>query len=191
MKFEILKANISQLIKERNTSLIVSLLMGVSNIALLSAYLFKNERVILVPPHIKNTFWVEEGRISMEYLEQMSLFMSTLLLDISPSSCAYKRDIILRYATPESYSELKKKLIDDEERYRELQLSTTFKPQEVISDPKTLEVVLKGQLSSFVAGQKIRESQETLTLQFNLRGGKIMLQTFKGGKSSMGDSHAP
>lgn len=190
MRFEILKANISQLIKERNTSLILSLLMGVSNIALLSAYLFKDERIILVPPNIKNTFWVEEGRISREYLEEMSLFMSTLLLDNSPSSYAYKRDVILRYATPEAYSDLKKKLIDDEERYRDLQLSTTFKPQEVISDSKTLEVILKGQLSSFVAGQKINDIQETLTLQFNLRGGKIMLQTFKGGKSSMRDSHA-
>lgn len=183
MKFDILQENITKLLAQRNTVLILSVVMVLSNVILVTAYVLKGERIVLVPPQIKKTFWVEEGNVSKEYLEEMALFLSQLFLDNSPSSCAYKRDVILRYATPESYSALKKRLLKEEETYKELQLTTHFKPLEIKTNPKTLNAQLIGHLTSFVAGQKVRESQEHLTLQFVLRGGKLMLESFKGGQS--------
>lgn len=181
MNLKIRQHKLSELLAQRNTVLIVAFCMALSNIILVSAYVCKRARIILVPPQIKKTFWVEEGRVSKEYLEEMTLYISQLLLDNSPASFSYKREIILRYATPESYSELKKQLLKEEKTHQELQLSTHFKPLEIVASPETLEVKLKGYFTSFVAGQKVHDSQEQLTLQFTLRGGKLMLKSLKGG----------
>ena len=183
MNLDIFKDNVARLWAQRNTVLILSVFLALSNVILSLAYVIKAERVVLVPPHIHKTFWVEEGRVSKEYLEEMALFMSQLLLDNSPSSYAYKRDILLRYTTPESYSSLKKQLFKEEKTYQELQLSTHFKPLEISASPETLDVKLTGNFVSFVAGQKVDEYQDLLLLHFVLRGGKLMLESFKGGLS--------
>jgi len=181
MRLDILQEKVTKRLAQRDTVLILSVIMALSNVILITAYVLKGERIVLVPPQIKNTFWVEEGSVSKEYLEEMTLFISQLLLDNSPSSCAYKRDIILRYATPEAYSALKKRLLKEEETYKELQLTTHFKPLEINASPETLNVQLTGYLTSFVSGQKVRESQEKLSLKFVLRGGKLMLESLTGG----------
>ena len=150
---------------------------------LTTALFLKNERTILVPPHITKTLWVEGGTVSKEYLEEMGLYISKLLLDLSPTGFSYNHETLLKYAAPEAYGALKKQLMEDGEHYTKLQLSTHFKPTEVKANPNKLHVEVKGTLSSYVAGKEIRSSLETLSLQFSLRGAGLLLEKVTGGLS--------
>jgi conjugal transfer pilus assembly protein TraE len=183
MKADFLHHNILKVISQRNAWIGVSALMAMSNILLSTALFLKNERTILVPPHITKTLWVEGGAVSKEYLEEMGLYVSKLLLDLSPLSFVYNHETLLRYTTPEAYGALKKQLMDDGEHYTKLQLSTHFKPTEVKANPSKLKVEVRGTLTSYVAGKEVRSSLETVSLQFTLRGAGLLLEKVTGGIS--------
>lgn len=181
MKIEFLQHNITRLLCQRNGLLVVIGLMAVSHVILGTVIAFKSERIILVPPQIKRSFWVEGKKFSKEYLEEMGVYLSKLLLDLSPSSFSYNHETLLKYATPEAYGALKKQLLRDGEYYTSLQLSTHFQPAQVTANAETLEVEVKGTLISYVAGKQIRNSQETLSLKFTARGGGLLLERVSGG----------
>jgi conjugal transfer pilus assembly protein TraE len=181
MKADFLHHNIIKFISQRNAWIGISSLMAMSTIILSTALFLKNERTILVPPHITKTLWVEGGTVSKEYLEEMGIYMSKLLLDLSPTSFAYNHETLLKYATPEAYGALKKQLMDDGEKYTKLQLSTHFKPTEVTANPSKFQVEVKGNLTSYVAGKEVRASLETVSLQFSLRGAGLLLERVTGG----------
>lgn len=149
---------------------------------LLSIIVFgKREQVILVPPHHSKSFRVQGSDISQEYLEEMGVYMSKLLLDLSPATFTYNHEVLLKYVTPESYGTLKKKLLKDGEQYTKLQLSTNFKPSQITANPKTLQVDVIGTLTSYVAGKEVESSQELVTLEFTQRGSGLLLKRVKGG----------
>ena len=183
MKADFLHHNILKLISQRNVWIGISALMAMSNILLSTGLFFKKERTILVPPHITKTLWVEGGIVSKEYLEEMGLYMSKLLLDLSPTSFPYNHETLLKYATPEAYGALKKQLMDDGEEYTKLQLSTHFKPSEVSANPSKLHVEVKGTLTSYVAGKEMSALPETVSMQFSLRGAGLLLEKVTGGIS--------
>lgn len=176
MNTEFLRRNILKLISQRNGWIGIATLTAMSTVLLSTALFFKNERTILVPPHISKTLWVEGGSVSKEYLEEMGMYISKLLLDLTPTSFTYNHETLLKYATPEAYGALKKQFIDDGEEYTKLQLSTHFKPTEVIAHPKKLHVRVKGNLTSYVAGKQMDSSLETVFLQFSLRGAGLLLE---------------
>lgn len=182
MRLDFLQHNIPKLLSQRNGLLVVVGILALSSVILSAGYLYKSEKIILVPPHIKKTLWVQGGEVSQEYLEEMGLYVAKLLLDLSPGSFSYNHDILLKYATPESYGSFKRQLMEDGEQYVKFQLSTNFKPMEVVAHPQTLEVEVKGTLASFVAGKHIRDSQETLFLKFSLRGDGLLLERASGGR---------
>ena len=181
MRADFLHYNILKIISQRNAWISFSALMAMSNIVLSIALFLKHERIILVPPHIAKTLWVEGGTVSKEYLEEMGLYMSKLLLDLSPTNFPYNHETLLKYATPEAYGALKKQLLEDGDTYTKLQLSTHFKPTEVTASPGKLHVEVKGNLTSYVAGKEIRSSLETVSLQFSLRGAGLLLEKVTGG----------
>jgi len=181
MKLEFLHQNITRLLSERNAFWAVIGFLALSNIILGVCILSKSARTILVPPHVTKTMWVEGGEVSKEYMEEMGLHMSKLLLDVSPTSFPYNHEILLKYATPEAHGVLKKQLIKDGEQYTKLQLSTHFKPSQITANTQTLEVEVKGTLTSYVAGKQVRDSQETLILKFIHRGSGILLESVSGG----------
>ena len=183
MKLEFMRISASEFYSQRNAALVAAGIMALSNLVLVTAYIFKGERTILVPPQLTRSFWFEGGDVSREYLEEMGLFISTLLLDMSPSSAPFKHQAILKYALPESYGSLKKKLLKDEEYYKELQLSTTFKPAQVIADPQNMTVTIKGYLASYMGNDKIQNEEINLQLKFALRGAGLLLEEVKGGPS--------
>ncbi len=181
MKLDFLRYTITTLLSQRKLLMMGCGLLLASTCLLSLAVLFKHERILVVPPHIQRNFWVEGKTFSKEYLEEMGVYLSKLFLDLSPSSLHYNHETLLKYATPEAYGALKKQLLKEEEHYQSLQLSTHFKPIEVIADPETLEVNVKGVLTSYIAGKQVSAIPETLSLHFTERGRGLLLERVLGG----------
>ncbi len=55
------------------------------------------EKTVIVPPTIERPFWVKGAETSAEYLEEMSRYLSTLVLNVTPKSIDANIDIFLRY----------------------------------------------------------------------------------------------
>lgn len=177
MNFDFFQENILDLRIQRNGLAILASLLLVNNLILSGAVFYKRERTILVPPRISKPFWVQGNVVSKEYLTEMGAYISKLFLDLSPSSIPYNHSLLLTYATPEAYGALKKQLIKEADEYTKLQLSTHFKPSEITPNPETLNVTIKGTMSSYVGGKHIRDSQETVVIRFTQRDAGLLLES--------------
>lgn len=184
MKLDFFQENILDLRVQRNILGLLSGSLVLITIVLSIVVFYKRERVILVPPRITKQLWVQGNQVSKEYLTEMGAYFSKLFLDLSPSTASYNHGTLLTYATPEAYGSLKKQFLKEGEEYSKLQLSTHFKPTEVLANPETLEVTIKGSMSSYVAGKHIRDSQETVAIQFTHRDAGLLLERVTGGLSS-------
>lgn len=142
------------------------------------ALIFKRETVIIMPPEISQSFWIEKGRASAAYLEEMSVFLVNLILDNSPSSAAYQRDVILRYVLPESYGAFKSQLITDENRLKKENLSTSFKPVSIKVSRRQNLVHLTGDLFGFIGDKRIFQTRKCYALQLTFSYGRLFIKSF-------------
>ena len=94
----------------RATTFLVVLLVGSMLVNLVLAVfavrLSGHERVVVVPPTIHKTFWVESDRVSSEYLEQMGYFLMQLTLNVTPQSVDHQAKVLLQYAAPAQFQGL-------------------------------------------------------------------------------------
>lgn len=177
MEINYLQQNITKLLQQRNVIAVISGIQTLAMSVLIIALAFKSERTILMPPEIKKPMRFQGTQVPKEYLEELGIYFSKLLLDITPSSFPHNHEQILKYTSPEAYGELKKQLMNDGEQYTKLQLSTHFYPTQVTVYSKTFEVEVKGMLINYIAGNKVKESQETVKLKFNNNGAGILLNS--------------
>ena len=168
--------NVNQLSSQLNAWIRIAVLMGVSTLILSVCVFYKTEKVILVPPHITKSFWIRGDEVSKSYLEEMGVYMTKLLLDLSPSNLDHNHRVLLRYATPEAHGKLEKQFFEEAQEYKGLQLTTHFKPVSVTANPQKLEVEVKGTLTSFVASKEVKSTQEILCLKFTHRGNGLLLE---------------
>ena len=107
MKERLFHSRVGELLKQRNLLLTFSTGLLVSNIVLGIVVSLSDQRIIVMPADLKSEVWLEKGRVSNSYVEEMAIFFCHLILTVSPQSASFQRDILLRYAPPESYGELR------------------------------------------------------------------------------------
>ena len=136
MKLDWLRADIAS--ARRASALLVLLLVGsmLANVTLaaFAMHMAGRERVVVVPPSINKTFWVESERVSAEYLEQMAYFLLQLTLNVTPQSIDHQSRVLLQYAAPASYGELRSVLATAAERVKRDGASTVFSAQDLAVD---------------------------------------------------------
>ncbi len=138
-----------------------------------------NERTVVVPPSIDKSFWVTKDRVSKEYLEQMGAFVGWLILDVSPDSIDWKKDILLSYVTPEQSGAMKTRQDLEAERLKRMNASTFFAPKQLVPNEDNQSVVLVGRLRTQVNGQDTTTDTKSYLAEFAYLGGRVHLKTFK------------
>ncbi len=138
-----------------------------------------SERTVVVPPSIDKSFWVTKDRVSKEYLEQMGAFVGWLILDVSPESIDWKKDILLSFVPPDQSGAMKTRQDLEAERLKRMNASTFFAPKQLIPNEDNQSVVLVGRLRTQVNGQDTTTDTKSYLAQFAYTGGRVHLNTFK------------
>ena len=167
----------------RASVLLLGLLIGSMLINLvLAAFAFRlsnHQRVVMVPPSLHKTFWVEEERVSAEYLEQMGYFLMQLTLNVTPQSVDHQSKVLLQYAAPAAYGELRATLFSAAERLKRDGAATVFSARDLTVDEKALRVGLRGQLTTFVSDRRVSEVLKGYAIEFQYTAGRIFLKAFR------------
>ncbi len=179
MKWALHQARFKDLFHQRNLFLGLSSVLLVVNVIQAMALFFKSDHVVLLPPEVHHGFWVERGQVSAGYLEEMSAFFTHLVLDASPKSAAYQRDLLLRYTLPEHYGVLRAQLASDEARLLKENATTSFHISEMRVFPETMTVEVWGDLTTFVGSKHISNKRQGYVLRFELRQGRLFLTSFQ------------
>jgi conjugal transfer pilus assembly protein TraE len=181
MRLDWLRAD--QASAHRATALL-AILLAVSMLAtlLLAAHTLRQagrERVVVVPPAIHKTFWVEAERASPEYLEQMGYFLAQLTLNVTPQNVEHQSRLLLQYAAPASWGELRTAMAANAERIKRDGAATVFSPQDLQVDERTQRVGLRGLLTTFISDRRVSEVSKGYAIELQYAGGRILLKTFR------------
>jgi conjugal transfer pilus assembly protein TraE len=170
-----------------------NLLGGLSLILLLIVLLqtgllfFKSHRTLILPPETKQSYWIEGNRFAPAYLEEMALYFTHLLLDITEANVLYQGEVLLRHVEPQAYGTFKQKLFTDEKRLKKDHLSLHFVPLECEVSPTSLSVLVTGDLIGYVGTKKISQHRETYQISFSQVKGRLFLKSFHVVKTDQPD----
>lgn len=175
MRRDLFEQNLGFLRFQRNIFAVLTLMLATSLI-ILSLFLFsKRERVVVVPPTVEKSFWIDQHGVSASYLEQYGYFLAQLLLCKSGSSAATQREVLLRHADPEYLPVLRKKLLDEEELLKKQSTSYVFYPRSVETNRERGEVRIEGDRLLFVSDKRVSSQPESYLLRFRYTGSRLLL----------------
>ncbi|HCY63217.1 MAG TPA: type IV conjugative transfer system protein TraE [Oxalobacteraceae bacterium] len=137
------------------------------------------ERTIVVPPTIDKSFWVTRDRVSRDYLEQMGSFVAWLILDVTPASIDWKKNILLNYVAPDQHGTMQSRQDIEAERLRRINASTFFLPQQLVPNEDKQTVAIRGRLRTQVNGQETATETKAYLAEFHYAGGRMHLKSFK------------
>ena len=167
----------------RATTFLVVLLVGSMLVTLVLALftmrLAGHQRIVVVPPNIHKTFWVESDQVSSEYLEQMGYFLMQLTLNVTPQSVDHQAKVLLQYAAPASFGELRTALLAAAERLKRDGASTIFSARDVLVDERALKVGVRGQLTTFISDRRVSDVSKGYAIELQYSGGRIFLKAFR------------
>ena len=178
MRLNINTQKLHVLLQERNHSLIFGFTMLGINVLLALILFNAKERVIVVPPVLTTSVWTERQTVSQSYLEEMAFFFAKQILDVTPSTASYQREHLLRYVNPSFYQALRKKMLDEEEKYKKDNFCMSFRPLSAIVNVKALQVTITGLSQQYVGNKFVQQTKEVYEMQFSYEAGQLLIKSF-------------
>jgi len=181
MKAALLRSRLQQLIAQRNGYLVLAagLLLLSILLSLMVLRLIGHERVIITPPVVHRTFWVDHSEVSPEYLAEMTTFFAQLRLTVTPSSAPFQHETLLRYTDSAHYGELKNELVAETHHLLQSHISLAFYPTRVEADAKHLQARIEGDLYSSIGNAPAKPIRITYRVTYRYSEGRLLLQTFE------------
>jgi len=130
-------------------------------------------RTVVVPPGVNKTFWVEEGSVSPEYLEQMALFLAQLVYNVTPANAEYNTRLLLNHAAPALYGALRQQGEATARRLRADNATTLFGVRAVTHDAMGPRVALHGVLSTYINEKRVAEQPKVFLFTFSVSAGRL------------------
>jgi len=176
-----LKSRLQKLIAQRNGYLMLAagLLLLSLLLSLMVWRLIGRERVIITPPVVHRTFWVDHDEVSAEYLAEMTTFFAQLRLTVTPSSAPFQHATLLRYTDSAHYGELKNELVAEADHLTQSHISLAFYPVRVETDAKHLQARIEGDLYSTIGNAPATPIRIAYRVMYRYNEGRLLLQTFE------------
>ncbi|WP_462373732.1 type IV conjugative transfer system protein TraE [Turicimonas muris] len=134
-------------------------------------------RVVVLPAEPSKSFWMDDKTVSPEYLEQMSSYLVQLALNNSPETFEHNMTQLLKYADPEKRGDIELMLLKQGRQMKSSNSSTSFIPQSVEVLPRSMKVVVSGNVRQFIGNVLTSTTQKCWTLQFRYAGTRLWVQS--------------
>ncbi len=174
----VLDKKLQQALSQRNAVCVFVLVLLACTMLLSIAILTKSEKTVLVPAGFQKEMEVSGNEISGSYLEEVTTFFVTMLLDVTPSDVDYKFKLMLKHIAPDSYHTLEKHLKEEAEKHKKYNLSTSFVLEEIkiLQDP--LSVLVSGKLTSKFVESGVFEKRVTYRISYKNVRGRLFIKGF-------------
>lgn len=181
MKTLLWQSRLEYLARRRNGYLVLACGSILLNFVLAGVIAFtaNHERIILVPPEIERPLSVTSVRVSPEYLSTMSLFLSDLLLNITPDNAAAQHKLFLDYVDSRFYGGMKSELATEEERLRKEHLTVSFSRSDVQVDTKHLAARISGTVEYRANTTLLSSTRLTYQMTFRWHLGQLRVKSFE------------
>lgn len=135
------------------------------------------EKTIVVPPDLVKPFSIHKNQISPSYIEQMTHYLSQLLLTYHDDNITAQLDSVLRHADPAAYAHLKAEFHAQAERVSRHQIGSVFYPMGI--HIAKLTATINGELVSMIGQKIVSRKQKYYQFQYDYRNGSFYLVKFQ------------
>lgn len=155
--------------------LVLALLLALWN----ALNMFGRDRTIVTPPTIEKSFWVTASTAAPAYVEQMTLWIASLILDVTPENIDYKATLLLQYAHPDAHGKLKERQVLESQRLKRDNAVTYFVLQTIRSHPEKMAALVSGRLHTLINGNHVADQDKNYLVRFRMDGGRAHLVAFQ------------
>lgn len=178
MDISILGNKQKNLLLQRNILAGLCLLTLLGNI-ILAACIYTHERQIyVIPAHFNKEMLLSNKRLSVSYLEEMSVFYLDLLLGLNEGNISYNSSLVLRHIHPSFYNHISKFLEEETKRYHEYRLSTHFKLTKLDIDDQNLVAEASGVLISYYGNSGKSTDKVNYRIEYDYSAGVLTIKNF-------------
>jgi conjugal transfer pilus assembly protein TraE len=135
----------------------------------------KQERTIVVPMQLSQSFWVDEQSVSASYITEMARFIAGSVLTVTPESIKAQETALLRFTHPSHRGQLQQHWQQWLTRIEAEKVSHVFIPHAIEVQPKSLTALVTGELLTFIGEDKLAQIETTYQLTFVYENGRLWL----------------
>jgi len=181
MEYKQAQSLIARLAKQIKLLILMVLVLLLANVLLGSLLWHQSghENIVLIPANLHQKSNITQNSISSSYLEAIASMMVNERLNITPENVRGSNKNLLAYISPRYYAAFKKQLESDAKSISAGKISAAFYPNQILSDPKKLQVVIKGKLKRWVGARLIGQDSKSYQLTFSRSGYLLLLTSFK------------
>lgn len=178
MEISILANKQQNLLLQRNILAGICLLTLLGNIILAGCILNNERQTYIIPAHFNKEMLLSNKRLSVSYLEEISVFYLELLLGLNESNIDYKSSLVLRHIHPSFYKQISQFLEEEKKRYKEYRLSTYFKLTKLNIDDQNLVAEASGVLISYYGNSGKSHDQVSYRIEYDYSAGVVTIKNF-------------
>ena len=147
-------------------------------LVILSISLSHRSMVTLVPMNLNSPIEVSNNSISAEYLSQSALSFINLRLNFDPDTIDKNHQVILKFASTNSYPSLKKSLDTESSLVKEQGITSNFYVSDVHINRKNLSVIVSGRLIRSVSSKTLPSVNTKFQITFENNNGLLSVSKF-------------
>jgi len=160
--------------KQRNLAIAGCMIFALASVATSMVAVSKKDRIITVPTTV-DSYVIEKGRVSDNYLIAMTRDVSNLFLNRHPYDSDYFETNVLRVVHPSTHEEIKKVLANDDENNQYLSGIRNWLPKNIcIMRDKNISEV-SGTVQTYVNGKMVTEKEVKQFFKWQLDGTRLWL----------------
>jgi conjugal transfer pilus assembly protein TraE len=137
------------------------------------------QKVVILPPVVDKRIVISGNEVNDDYIKLFVRYTLGLLLNYSPASFSDQADDCLKFAAPEFYQKLHKKLSTLKETVKKLHISNIFYPGRITiyRDDKKIEVT--GMQRQYAQHAMVEEGAKTYQISYEIIEGRFFLAGIK------------
>lgn len=143
--------------------------------ALLAAKLYtQSNQVVLVPTTVSDGM-VARGTVDKGYIEALALDAVYAMYNITPGTLGYGRSVLERLSSPAERASILEAYDRTSEDITERRISTVFFPRKIEHNFQNYEVVVDGDLATFLETTQVTREDRRILIRFTPQAGSVRL----------------
>ncbi len=156
--------------------------LGLNAILGFSVYsLPKGIKYELVPPGINKSFWVGGDQFDRSHLEEMGLYVTLMMRNVTPKSAKFQGQQLLKIVSPTEYAALSNAIQMNAALIERLNVSTSFMANSFSYDAKfPNRIAMTGVLQTHYSDKTISSTSQVYMVEFQRSAsGRMELKDFR------------
>ena len=153
---------------------VLCVVLVAANFFLAMKLVSQSNQVVLVPTVVRDGM-VARGTVDKGYVEALALDAVYAMYNAAPGSLDYGRQTIERLSSPDQRAKILATYDRIAEDMREREISTVFYPRKLEHNFEKLEIVVDGELVTFLQTTQVARERKRILLNFRPQAGSIRL----------------